>query len=116
MTGILPETPNPAPPELRQDGKPPWLALGVAFWDKLKAQKPKRPGRPRMTIPMIVKTALAWVKMPKGTPRSRAIEQVADEHYPDSDSAVENVRRQLAREAKQLRREKMRERGGILGK
>ena len=112
--GILPDTLNPAPPEPRQDSKPPWLALGVAFWDKLKS-KPKRSGRRRMTIPLIAKAALAWVKMPHGTPFSRAIEQVADEQYPDSDSAVENVRRQLAREAKRVRREKMRERGGILG-
>jgi hypothetical protein len=62
--GVLPDDPNAAPPELRQDSKPPWLALGVAFWDKLKAQKPKRPGRRRMTVPMIAKAALAWVKMP----------------------------------------------------
>jgi hypothetical protein len=109
LMGILPDSLNPAPPE-PQDGRAPWYSF------ILPALKPKRPGRRRMTIPLIAKTALAWVKMPKGTPRSRAIEKVADEHYPDSDSAVENVLRQIAREKKQLRREKMRERGGIMGK
>ena len=108
--GILPDNPNYTPVI-------PWGPFSnlPVWWLQAKLIKPKRPGRPRMTIPLIAKAALAWVKMPHGTPFSRAIEQVADEQYPDSDSAVENVRRQLAREAKRVRREKMRERGGILG-